>query len=123
MEELDSSYRARCSSETLRSGTKGFFSDFCKTVTNNVGDHWLLRVYSRLTTDEDRINCIFTDSKIKDIVLGTLNRVNYLLRDKDARISKAKRLEGAQFIAAHDKNRALLCFSQAVLRAPVKGKV
>lgn len=115
------SYRDLCSLETLRSGKKGFFRDFSENVTRVAGERWICQVFGRLTSDEQRIRAIFTDAKVKDTVLETLNRTEILYRGKDANVSRARRLEGFEAAAAADRRKALLLFGQAVLRAPLPG--
>lgn len=121
-EDPDPFYRARCSEETLQSGSKGFFRDFSEAVTDAVGPTWISKIFGKLKTDEDRLRTVFTDAKIKETVLETLRHVKELYRDKDAGISRMKRLEGLQNLNAGHKTRALLLLSQAVLRAPPNGK-
>ncbi|XP_060822730.1 SET and MYND domain-containing protein 4-like isoform X2 [Bombus pascuorum] len=118
----DPSYRDLCSLETLRSGKKGFFRDFSENVTRIAGERWICQVFGRLTSDEQRIRAIFTDAKVKDTVLETLNRTEILYRGKDANVSRARRLEGFEAAAAAERRKALLLFGQAVLRAPLPGK-
>ncbi|KAK0167064.1 hypothetical protein PV327_004508 [Microctonus hyperodae] len=123
MEESDAFYRALCSSETIRSATKGFFREFSDMAINNVGDVWIIRSFGRLTNDSERVRCVFTDIKIKDMVQETFGRIKHLYRDKDALLSKTKRNEGFNLMSSGNNEKALLCFSQAVLRAPINGKV
>lgn len=117
----DPSYRDLCSLETLRSGKKGFFRDFSENATRVAGERWICQVFGRLTSDEQRIRAIFTDAKVKDTVLETLNRTEILYRGKDADVSRARRLEGFEAATAGDRRKALLLFGQAVLRAPLPG--
>ncbi|XP_034939488.1 SET and MYND domain-containing protein 4-like isoform X3 [Chelonus insularis] len=120
MEESDNSYRELCSLETVCSRKKGFFHDFIESVIKDIGKAVIVKIFNKLSEDDDRIRCIFTEPKIKNVVLETLNRVKCLYRDKDALISKAKRQEGFHLASCKDNERALLCFSQAVLRAPIE---
>lgn len=121
MEGGEERYRNLCSSETLRSGKKGFFSEFSERVALIAGDRWISKVFARLTNDEDRIRAIFTDPKISTVALETLNRTEPLYRSKDAAASRKIRLEGFVAATAGKRGNALLCFSQAVLRAPLTG--
>lgn len=114
-------YRRVCSSETIYSGKRGFFKDFVESIRNSVHDSWIDNVFGALSQDNERVHCVLSDSKIKHIVSGILSRVKPLFRDKDDKISTSKRLEGFKFIDANDYEKALLCFSQAVLRAPYAG--
>ncbi|KAF7380146.1 hypothetical protein HZH66_014501 [Vespula vulgaris] len=59
---------------------------------------------------------------VPDVVRGTLTNVKVLYRDKDASISRVKRLEGFQIAREGQHEKALLLFSQAILRAPITGK-
>ncbi|KAK1127671.1 hypothetical protein K0M31_003167 [Melipona bicolor] len=120
--EAETSYRNLCSLETLRSGSKGFFRDFSENAIRVVGEQWIGKVFGRLTSDEDRVRVVFTDVKVRDTVLETLNRTEILYRGKDASVSRAKRLEGFEAAAAGRHRDALLLFGQAVLRAPPPGK-
>nr|XP_034186762.1 SET and MYND domain-containing protein 4-like isoform X1 [Osmia lignaria] len=122
MEGGEERYRNLCSSETLRSGKKGFFSEFGERVALVAGDRWIAKVFARLTNDEDRIRAIFTEPKINSVALETLNRTEPLYRAKDATASRKSRLEGFVAATAAKRTNALLCFSQAVLRAPLTGK-
>ncbi|XP_029167204.1 uncharacterized protein LOC114937764 isoform X5 [Nylanderia fulva] len=114
----DEFYRALCSSETLRSGKKGFFHDFSESVTRTAGDTWTSRIFGRIDDDAGRVRAVFGDARIRDVVVDTLAKVKPLFRDKDADISKRRRLEGYQLAAVGQYDKALLLFSQAVLRAP-----
>ncbi|XP_063988107.1 SET and MYND domain-containing protein DDB_G0273589-like isoform X2 [Diachasmimorpha longicaudata] len=66
---------------------------------------------------------IFTNPSIKNSVVNTLDRVRHIYRDKDARISKSRRLEGVQCFHSGENAKALILLSQAVLRAPMTGRV
>ncbi|CAK9796879.1 SET and MYND domain-containing protein 4 [Anthophora plagiata] len=118
----EGSYRALCSLETLSSGKRGFFSEFSENAKRVAGREWISKVFGRLSSDEDRIRTLFTDRKTKEAVLGTLNRAELLYRGKDPAASRARRLEGFEAVAAAERQKALLLFSQAVLRAPLPGK-
>ncbi|EGI65556.1 hypothetical protein G5I_05946 [Acromyrmex echinatior] len=122
MQDQDEFYRTLCSSETLRSGKKGFFHDFSGHVMQTAGDTWTSRTFGRIDDNEGRVRAIFTDAKVKDVVTDTLAKVKLLFRDKDAEISKRRRLEGYQLAAVGEHDKALLLFSQAVLRAPQPGR-
>ncbi|XP_018315234.1 SET and MYND domain-containing protein 4 isoform X3 [Mycetomoellerius zeteki] len=121
MQDQDEFYRTLCSSETLRSGKKGFFHDFSEHVMQTAGDTWTSRIFGRIDDNEGRVRVIFTDAKVKDVVTDTLAKVKLLFRDKDAEVSKRRRLEGYQLAAVGEHDKALLLFSQAVLRAPQPG--
>lgn len=121
MQDQDEFYRSLCSSETLRSGRKGFFHDFSGHVMQTAGDTWTSEIFGRIDDDEERARAIFADARVKDVVADTLAKVKPLFRDKDAEISRRRRLEGYQLAAVGEHNKALLLFSQAVLRAPQPG--
>ncbi|XP_015430251.1 PREDICTED: SET and MYND domain-containing protein 4-like [Dufourea novaeangliae] len=118
MENSEEFYRKLCSLETVRSEKKGFFRDFSECVARVAGDTWISSVFGRLADDEARIRTVFTDDKIKDTVLETLNRTKILYRTKDAEASRARRLEAFEAAAAGEREKALVLFGQAVLRAP-----
>ncbi|XP_043267870.1 SET and MYND domain-containing protein 4-like isoform X3 [Venturia canescens] len=121
--DSESFYRTLCSLETLRSSSKGFFRDFIESVVEEAGEVWIREIFGRLNNDLDRVKLVLTDPRVKDIVSETLNRVKYLYRTKDAVVSRNKRLEGFQNAARNHHEKALLLFSQAVLRSPATGKV
>ncbi|XP_011685059.1 PREDICTED: SET and MYND domain-containing protein 4-like [Wasmannia auropunctata] len=121
MQDQDEFYRTLCSSETLRSGRKGFFHDFSGHVMQTAGDTWTSGTFGRIDDDEGRVRAVFADAKVKDVVADTLAKVKPLYRDKDAEISRRRRLEGYQLAAVGEHDRALLLLSQAVLRAPQPG--
>ncbi|XP_043461473.1 SET and MYND domain-containing protein 4-like [Leptopilina heterotoma] len=123
MEHLDPFYRTLCSSETLRSSKKGFFAEFSETVMEQAGETWIQKIFGKLENDDDRISAIFNDTKVKNIVLDTLKRIIHFYRDKDATISKEKRVEGLRLSALDEHEKALMLLSQAVLRAPTTGKI
>uniref|UniRef100_A0A0C9Q6Y6 Smyd4_0 protein n=1 Tax=Fopius arisanus TaxID=64838 RepID=A0A0C9Q6Y6_9HYME len=123
MEYGDRHYRELCSSETLRSGSKGFFRDFAEAVVNKVGNTWISEVFGKLLTDDERMRVIFGDSSVKEAVVEPLDRVRHIYRDKDAKISRARRIEGLKCLRSGDTNKALVLLSQAVLRAPLTGRV
>lgn len=114
-------YRSLCSSETLRSGSKGFFRDFSESVMDAAGETWIREIFGRINSDVDRIKLVLTDPRVKDVVSETLGRIKNLYRDKDAAVSRNKRLEGLENSARGNHEKALLLFSQAVLRAPATG--
>lgn len=121
MQDHDEFYRILCSSETLRSGKKGFFHDFSEFVTRTAGDTWTSKIFGRIDDDVGRVRAIFTDAKVRDVVVDALAKVQPLFRDKDAEISRRRRLEGYQLAAVGQYEKALLLLSQAVLRAPRPG--
>ncbi|XP_012233731.1 SET and MYND domain-containing protein 4 isoform X2 [Linepithema humile] len=118
MQDHDEFYRILCSSETVRSGKKGFFHDFSDFVTHTAGDTWTSKIFGRIDDDVGRARAIFTDAKVRDVVVDALGKVQPLFRDKDAEISRRRRLEGYQLAAVGQYEKALLLLSQAVLRAP-----
>ncbi|KAG7214198.1 hypothetical protein KM043_001543 [Ampulex compressa] len=120
----EESYRDLCSAETLRSGKKGFFRDFSEHAMRTAGDDWISKIFARLSSDEERISAVFTDERIKDVVLETLRRVRALFRGKDEGIAKQRRNEAILAAALGERERARLLFSQAILRAPTgEGKM
>lgn len=121
MQDHDEFYKTLCSSETLRFGKKGFFHDFSEFVMQTAGDSWTSKIFGRIDDDEERVRAVFVDAKVKDVVADTLAKVKLLFRDKDAEISRRRRLEGYQLAAVGEYDKALLLFSQAVLRAPLPG--
>ncbi|XP_076643026.1 protein-lysine N-methyltransferase SMYD4 [Halictus rubicundus] len=122
MESPEQFYRNLCSLETVRSGKKGFFREFSERVADVAGEAWISKVFARLPNDEARARAIFTDEKIKDTVTETLSRTKILYRAKDGDTSKARRLEAYESAANGEWEKAVLLFSQAVLRAPLPGK-
>ncbi|XP_011643302.1 uncharacterized protein LOC105431063 [Pogonomyrmex barbatus] len=109
MQDHDEFYRTLCSSETLRSGRKGFFHDFSELVMQTAGDTWTSGTFGRIDDDEGRVRAIFADAKVRDVVADTLAKVKPLFRDKDAEISRRRRLEGYQLAAVGEHDKALCC--------------
>ncbi|XP_078050736.1 protein-lysine N-methyltransferase SMYD4 isoform X2 [Augochlora pura] len=122
MEGSEEFYRNLCSLETVRSGKSGFFRDFSEHVASVAGEAWISKVFGRLPDDEARVRALFTDGKIKDAVTETLDRTKMLYRAKDAEASRTRRLEAFEAAARGEREKAVLLFSQAVLRAPTTGK-
>nr|XP_033338571.1 SET and MYND domain-containing protein 4-like [Megalopta genalis] len=122
MEGTEQFYRNLCSLETVRSGKTGFFRDFSEHVSGIAGETWISEVFGRIRDDEARVRALFTDEKIKEAVTETLDRTTMLYRAKDAEASRARRLEALEAAAKGEREKAVLLFSQAVLRAPPTGK-
>ncbi|XP_012280893.1 SET and MYND domain-containing protein 4 [Orussus abietinus] len=122
MEDSAEFYRRLCSSETLCSGRKGFFHDFCEVVVQEVGEKWIDEVFAKHETDEDRFRGIFKDPRSRSVLVDPLERIKELYRDKDAEISRSKRLEGLLASSLGNHEKALHLLSMAVLRAPITGK-
>ncbi|XP_076278522.1 protein-lysine N-methyltransferase SMYD4 isoform X2 [Lasioglossum baleicum] len=115
--------RASCYPSDSAATTQPRNHVFCpERVADVAGEAWISKVFGRLRDDEARARAIFTDEKIKDTVTDTLSRTKILYRAKDGDASRARRLEAYETAAKGEWEKALLLFSQAVLRAPPPGK-
>ena len=114
MKDLDPKYSAKCSLETICEPTKGFFIEFLETVKESCGSKWIEGEFSKLTTDTDKFKSVFDLGE----VLGTLEHVSPVFKEKNHRIAVQKRLEGDAEAKAGNYQRAMLLYSQSLIRAP-----
>lgn len=95
---------------------------FADAVQDAAGRDWIRGVFSKLKTNSDRISILYSDPKLKDIVLTTLSHVQEIYRKKSAEVSLARRFEAQQAFNNDQLQKTLLLLCQAVLRAPKTGE-
>lgn len=114
----DSSLRALCSAVTLQSNKNGFFQQIADNITASVDDHWL-DGFGTLKTNKLRVIRCLTDKKIKDQVYQMMDNVQEIFRTKSAAMSRLRRQEAEHLHKAGKIDKALLLFTQSVVRAPI----
>lgn len=55
----DKVYLSICSERTLQSNEKGFFMNFVQHVVTIFGEKWIKNVFTKLTTNKQRIRIIY----------------------------------------------------------------
>lgn len=121
MEDFDQRFTQVCSEKTIQSDPKGFFSEFYNEIREICGIEWIKEKFGKLKNDEERILLIFNDPKISDTVLGILENVKPVYKEKDAIFSAQRRLQAEKCLLIDDIKKALALANQAVIRAPIKG--
>ncbi|SPP87417.1 SET and MYND domain-containing protein 4 [Drosophila guanche] len=127
--EYDPTYEKICSTRTVQSEKKGFFNDFCGDVRETCGDKWLKNYFGKLKSNAARVLSIFSDREVCDPVLGVLEHVQPVYKQKDAVFSFQRRAQADKFYllscstSEPDERRellqqALLASNLAVMRAP-----
>ncbi|XP_063223729.1 SET and MYND domain-containing protein 4-like isoform X2 [Bacillus rossius redtenbacheri] len=97
-EDPDPLFTSLCSERTLQPGQKGFFMEYARRATEAVGEAW-----------------------VRQAVVEPLSHVQSLHRAKSAAVSRQRRADGDLLLHAGHPQRALLLYSQAVVRAPPAG--
>ncbi|XP_037818792.1 SET and MYND domain-containing protein 4 [Lucilia sericata] len=129
MEDIaDNTYQQICSARTVQSDKKGFFNEFYLEVKESCGEKWLKNYFGKLKSNEARILSIFSDREICDPVLGVLENVQPVFKEKDAVFSSQRRLQADKYhlmwTSSNKKEelqQALALANLAVMRAPAKG--
>lgn len=132
MESLELQMRIN-SALTVQSDKNGFFRDFCENVflTAKEHDNWLEKVFSKCTSNEQRIALFLsTDTPVSEVILSTLNCVKPVYRQKNALISRKRRMNAEklqlQYFAENDQKflrDALLEANVALIQAPARGTI
>lgn len=118
--DIDPGYTKACTFRTIQSNEKGFFLELYENVRNSCSEKWLNKVFGNANQDE-KLNILFNDPAICDDLLGTLEHVKPVYREKNAKISEQRRLEGERCMEKCDYDKSLILYSQAVMRAPDQG--
>uniref|UniRef100_A0AAR5QBJ1 Protein-lysine N-methyltransferase SMYD4 n=1 Tax=Dendroctonus ponderosae TaxID=77166 RepID=A0AAR5QBJ1_DENPD len=118
----DDQYRNLCSEKTLQSNSQGFFMNFVEHLLNHVGPEWVKTVFGKLSTDQDRIKCVYESNKTKTLLQDFLINVQEVYRQKNASISQKKRLEAELLMEKQDYQGALLLFCQSIIRSAKTGQ-
>ena len=121
--DADPLFTSICSAKTLQSDKNGFFNLFYQSVSENFSgkdEQWLENEFRQLKTDLDKLKAIYEDPVVCFDVLGTLEHVKPVYRQKDAMFSWQKRDQAMKFMNAGNPEMALLIASQAVMKAPAQ---
>ncbi|EDV38803.1 uncharacterized protein Dana_GF24983 [Drosophila ananassae] len=129
--EFDPTYYNICSTRTVQSEKRGFFNEFCVDVREACGDKWLQNYFGKLKSNAARVLSIFSDREVCDPVLGVLEHVQPVFKQKDALFSAQRRAQADKLLlmssgegaGAEEGSRellqqALLAANLAVMRAP-----
>lgn len=117
----DSTYTEICSAQTIFSDNKGFFGDMFDGVMGSVRPYWIQNVFEKAKNDSEKLKLLFDDVDVSGALLGTLEHVKPVYREKDAIFSYQRRLAGDKLIQQNDYTNAVIVLTQAILRAPTKG--
>lgn len=120
--DSDTTYQQICSARTVQSDKKGFFNEFYLEVRQSCGEKWLTNYFGKLKSDQARILSIFSDREICDPVLGVLENVRPVYKEKDALFSAQRRAQAEKFNLLGDPKQALSYANLAVVRAPARGE-
>lgn len=128
MDTSDSTFQQICSARTVQSDKKGFFNEFYLEVKQSCGEKWLKNYFGNLKSNEARILSVFSDREICDPVLGVLENVQPVFKQKDALFASQRRLQAEKYhlmwTSSNNKDelqQALAFANLAVMRAPAKG--
>lgn len=114
MSAFDETYTEKCNLQTICDPNKGFFSQFLDCVQSSCGEKWVRGHFGALNDNKLRLESVFEIGE----VVGTLEHVSPIFKAKNERVSVQKRLEGDHAAKAGDFRKALILYSQAVIRAP-----
>lgn len=120
--DIDTKFTAKCSAQTIYSNDKGFFGELFESVKDVCSDQWIAKMFNSSLNNIDKLKVLYNEPIVGDVLLGILEHVKPVYRPKDAAFSKQRRMTGEQMLAANDLDNALILLSQAVLRAPAKGR-
>uniref|UniRef100_A0A1A9WRC4 MYND-type domain-containing protein n=1 Tax=Glossina brevipalpis TaxID=37001 RepID=A0A1A9WRC4_9MUSC len=125
---MDTTYQQICSARTVQSDKKGFFNEFYLEAKQTCGEKWLQNHFGQLKSNEARILSIFNDPEICDTVLGILENVQPVYKQKDALFSSQRRAQADQYYLLSSSGnkqehlaQALAFANLAIIRAPAKG--
>ncbi|XP_016933469.3 SET and MYND domain-containing protein 4 [Drosophila suzukii] len=126
--EFDATYHQICSTQTVQSERRGFFNEFCLDVRDACGDKWLRNYFGKLKSNAARVLSIFSDREVCDPVLGVLEHVQPVFKQKDALFSAQRRAQADKFYLMSGNGedeesreilqQALMAANLAVMRAP-----
>lgn len=119
--DYDPKYTEMCSAQTIQSNDKGFFNEMYGSVRKMCPEKWMESVFRQQIGDRAKIQSLFGDCDGNDILMGMLEHVAPVYKQKNAQFSSQRRREGEKLFDQGDTAKALILLSQAVLRAPDKG--
>ncbi|KAL1494325.1 hypothetical protein ABEB36_009940 [Hypothenemus hampei] len=117
----DVEYRQICSEKTLQSNSQGFFLDCYNMFIQEAGNKWIKTIFGKAKSDKERLELLYKSQETSELLRNFLNNIQEVFRSKNAEVSQKRRLEGETLIKQNDYNRALILFSQSVIRAPKTG--
>lgn len=120
-DQIDKSYTELCSARTIFSQEEGFFGEMFTIVKNSCTEKWLKNVFASEISDATKLKLLFVEPDVSDVLLGTLEHVQSVYRQKESKFSHERRKQGEILHRKGDLNNALVLLTQAVLRAPAKG--
>ncbi|ODN03685.1 SET and MYND domain-containing protein 4 [Orchesella cincta] len=108
LSEEEAHHRAVCSRLTLQSVKEGFFRQLADSLASKVDFASFLKCSSDL-------------ERFKIVATSCWDHINaeLIFRGKNAEVSVQKRLEGNKYFESNDFKKALLCYSQSLVQAPV----
>lgn len=121
-DDIDTKYTAICSAQTIFSNDKGFFGELFESVKAKCTDQWIEKMFNSSMNDIDKLKVLYNEPNVSDVLLGMLEHVSPIYTKKDAAFSRQRCEAGKQLMATKDFEKALIILSQAVLRAPHKGR-
>lgn len=135
-DDIDSNYTDICSERTIFSNEKGFFGEMFDCIKSNCDAKWIENTFDSALSDMDKLKLLYEGPIVSDTLLGTLEHVTSVYRQKDAAFSLQRRTDGERLyekakscptttttVTQEDFKSALIFLTQAVLRAPVKGRL
>ncbi|KAK6639922.1 hypothetical protein RUM43_008199 [Polyplax serrata] len=121
MEYQDEAYRDTCSLKTLYSPKEGFFSSFITVLVKEIGHDWIETTFKSQPTDSDKIRICCSDNKVWPIIQQVLKNVSKVYRKKCPDAADQSRHQGDLCCKIGDFKRALMVYSQSIVRAPQDG--
>lgn len=121
-DQIEKNYTELCSERTIFSDDQGFFGEMFTIVKNSCTEKWLKSTFESEISDATKLKLLFDEPDASDMLLGTLEHVQSVYRQKDTAFSHARRKQGEILHRKGELNDALLLLTQAILRAPAKGK-
>ena len=112
--KTEDEYRQRCSEVTLQSEPQGHFGNFVKMVVDS--NPGCLELFSKMETDEERVLCCSSLSKIDHMV------VKPIFKPKSAEIAKTKRAEGNEAFQKKRYKQAMMLYTVSVIKSPHTNK-
>ncbi|KAJ8968518.1 hypothetical protein NQ317_004394 [Molorchus minor] len=92
--------------------------DFVQIITENTGENWINKVFGKLKTDKERFRIIYNFEKTRQPLIDVLSNVQEIYRRKNAEMSQKARFDAERILKEGKMQKALLLYSQSVLRAP-----
>lgn len=120
--DIDTEYTAICSAQTIYNNKEGFFGELFESVKDACSNQWIERTFTSSLGDIDKLKILYNEPNVCDILLGILEHVVPVYKKKDSGFSYQRRKAGEKSFAEKDFPNAVILLSQAVMRAPTKGR-